>query len=609
MRFSELLNRLRPYLLALALVATILGIAAPYFERPELSQPIWQTGAAPVLAVLILDIILSLAKGRFGLDLVAALSMSAALWFGETLAAAVVALMYSGGQVLENYAANRARRELTALLERAPREAMRQLDGRMELVPIEDLRVNDRVLVRHGDVVPTDGTLREGRALLDLSALTGESLPQSCAPGSAVQSGVVNMGDPFSMTVARLAKDSAYAGIVRLVQQAQQSRAPMVRMADRYALVFLVLAVGIAVLAGMLTGDPVRAVAVLVVATPCPLILAVPVALVSGVSRAARDGVLIKGGAVLEAIARVAVVVFDKTGTITGGQARLVGSDLHGNLSENEALQLAASLDQVSQHSIARALVMEAADRGLKLDQPQEVRETAGEGLEGRVKQSDLILGGRDFVARRLGTRLPESSVPGKVTVALALDNVLVAELHLADRLREGVGAMIAALRKQGIERIVLATGDRVSVTHATIGNLEFDHIHADLSPTDKIAIVNAEKGFGVTMMIGDGVNDAPALAAADVGVAMGARGAAASAESADVVLLVDDPARVLEGLAVARYAIGIARQSVIVGLGLSITGMLVAAAGYLTPVEGAVLQEVIDVAVVLNALRPLRMR
>jgi len=601
----------RPILVAIPAAAIVLGLVAGAAGVAHVADAVWAAATLPVLATLLAEIVTSLRRGDVGLDVVAALSMTAALVFGEYLAAVVVALMYAGGQYLEAFAEKRARREMTALLSRAPRSALRYRDGGLAEVPLDAILPGDRLLIRRGDVVPADGVVAGGTAFLDQSALTGEPLPVRHDANAAVMSGSTNAGDAFDLTVSHRAADSTYAGIVRLVEQAERTKAPMARLADRFALVFLGVTVAIAAGAWLLTGDPIRAVAVLVIATPCPLILAVPVALVAGLSRAAREGILIKGGKALEAMARIKALVVDKTGTLTEGKAKLTGIVTASGLPEAEVLRLAASLDQASKHSMAETIVAEARGRGLALSLPVAVAESAGEGIEGQVDGHAVLVGGSGFVAARLGVdpamlRLATRST-GSATVAVAVDGRLAGELVLADPLRGGTAALLAGLRRLGVARIVLATGDRRDVAEAVAGGLGFDAIHAELTPDRKIMIVIAERKNGPVMMVGDGVNDAPALAAADVGVAMGARGAAASAEAADVVLLVDRLDRILPALAIARRSRRIALESVYAGIGLSIAGMIAAAFGYLTPVEGAILQEAIDVAVILNALRALR--
>ena len=601
----------RRFLAGLVAAGLIAGLAAQFAGFGTWSGPIWTVVTLPVLAALLIEIVTGLRRGDVGLDIVAGLSMSAGLVFGESLAAAIVALMYSGGQFLEAYAERTARREMTALLGRVPRSAMRHRDGGLEEVALDLIKPGDRLLIRQGDVVPVDGAVASGVAVLDQSALTGEAMPVRLAAGESVLSGSTNAGDAFDVVSSHLAAESTYAGIVRLVEAAQHSRAPMSRMADKFAIGFLAVTVVLAAAAWWLTGDPIRAVAVLVVATPCPLILAVPVAIVSGLSRAAKIGILIKGGRALEMLARIRAMVIDKTGTLTVGTARIVATHVADGVEPSELLRLAASLDQASKHIIAQTIVTAAQAQGLALSTPAGVEEQAGEGVRGRVDGRDVIVGGLSYVARKIGASpqamLDRDRPPGALAVAVAADGKLIGVMVLADELRAGTEHFLKSLRKLGIDRIVLATGDRGEVAKFIGTGLGLDSVRSDLTPDQKILVVLSERKNGPVMMIGDGVNDAPALAAADIGIAMGARGAAASAEAADVVLLVDQLDRVLPAIQIARRSRRIALQSVVAGIGLSVIAMIAAAFGYLPPVQGALLQEVIDVAVIFNALRALR--
>jgi heavy metal translocating P-type ATPase len=610
MDVARTLKLARPWLAALAAAGLAGGFAVRLVGLGTWSEMVWASVTVPVLLALLVEIVTVLRRGELGLDIVAALSMIAALAVGQTLAAAIVALMYAGGQYLESFAERAARREMTALLSRVPRFAVRYRDGQLQEVTLDLILPGERLLVRQGDVVPVDGVVAAGVAVLDQSALTGEALPVQQTAGQSVMSGSTNVGEAFDLTASRRAEESTYAGIVRLVEAAQRSRAPMSRLADRYAVVFLAVTVAMAGAAWALTGDPVRAVAVLVVATPCPLILAVPVAIVSGLSRAARLGILIKGGKAIERLAQVRALVIDKTGTLTLGQARLVEIRPTGRIAPDELLRLAASLDQASKHIIAQTVVAAAHARSLALAIPSEVVETPGEGIVGRVDGRAVMIGGLRFITSKLGfdvRAVAGERAPGALAAAVALDNELAGILILSDEVRAGTEQLLRNLRAVGIERIVLATGDRHDVARFVAAGLPIDQVRSELSPDQKILVVLAERKNGPVMMIGDGVNDAPALAAADIGMAMGARGAAASTEAADVVLVVDQLDRVLPAIKVARRSRAIALQSVVAGMGLSIAAMVAAAFGFLPPVEGALLQEVIDVLVILNALRALR--
>ncbi len=599
----------RIILFAVALLGLALGFVVPLLGAEDWQDWIWGAAAAAVLLVLWRDIIASLVKGEIGLDIVAGLSIAVALGFGETLAAAVVALMYAGGQLLEDFAANRARADMQALLARVPKTALRYSDGALSEVGIDDIRVGDRLLIRQGDIIPADGTVESGKALLDMAALTGESVPLRRSEGSEVVSGARSLDTAFDMVALRPASESAYAAIVKLVRAAQQAKAPMVRLADRFALWFLGLTVAMAGAALWATGDHVRMLAVLVSATPCPLILAVPVAIISGMGKAARRGVLMKGGPVLEAMARASSLVIDKTGTLTRGKAELAGIAVAGRRKPDEVLRLAASLEQASAHVTAMAVVEAARARGLKLTFPQAVRETAGEGLEGQVDGHRVAVGGHDYVRRRLKLKAMKKpdAPPGTILAAVAVNGRLAGHLVMADAVRPETPAALTRLRQAGIARIVLASGDAQAVVDRVGQGLGLDSLQGGLDPQAKVDIVLAERARGVVLMVGDGVNDAPALAAADVGISMGARGSAAASEAADAVLLVDDLERLAVAVETSKRARSIALQSVYAGLGLSLAAMTAAAFGYLPVVQGALVQEVIDVAVILNALRALR--
>lgn len=604
---------LRAGLVALPLLGLSAGLVARTLGHADAAALAWSLATLAVLAFLLVQVATSLARGDVGLDLVAVLSMGGALALSQPLAGAVIALMFAGGQALEAYAAGRASRAMTALIARQPRTALREEGNgadapRMREVPLADLAPGDRILVRAGDVLPVDGRVAAGRAVLDLSSLTGESLPAAFAANAAVLSGSLNVGQAFTLLAERRAEESTYAGIVRLVEAARAAKAPMARLADRYALVFLLVTLVLAGGAWAASGDAVRALAVLVVATPCPLILAVPVALVSGLSRAARCGVLVKGGGALEAMAKAEIMVVDKTGTLTHGRARLRAVAALPPLGEAEALRLAASLDQASAHPIARALVEEAKAQGLSLASPSAVTEIPGDGVTGLVEGRRVGAGGPRLM-RAQGIAFPPAGSDGPVasaTILVAVDGRPAAILSFSDPLRRDGAAILASLRECGIARVVLATGDRRNLAEALTAGLPIDAVAADLDPADKTKVVLEERRRGPVMMVGDGINDAPALAAADLGVALGARGAAAAAEAADVVLLVDSLAPLPEAIRIAKASRAIALQSVLVGLGLSLAGMVAAALGALTPVQGALLQEAIDVAVILNAMRAL---
>lgn len=604
-------GRMKSVLLLIAVIGLTAGLALLVAGLPDAATLAWRAGLVPVLGALSYEILRSLWRGEVGLDIVAALSMSAAAVFGETLAASIVAVMYSGGAFLESFAERRARREMSALLSRVPRTATKYVNDTLEDVPLDRVEPGDLLLIHQGAVVPADGDIESAHAILDNSTITGESLPTRLDLGQEAMSGSTNAGEAFDLRVRHRAAESTYAGIVRLVEAAQASKAPMARLADRYSLLFLGVTLLLSFGAWWFTGDPIRAVAVLVVATPCPLILAVPVALVAGLSRAAHYGVLIKGAKPLEILAGIKTLVFDKTGTLTDGRPQIISTEIHNGMSDDEVLYFSAALEQASKHPMAQAIVAAARLKGLRLSAPVDVVEYPGEGITGTVAGHHVAVGGIAFVNEQVGMTAGARPImdAGTVIVSLAVDKGLAAHIAMADALRAGTTELIANLRCLGISRIVMATGDRQAVAENVTKGLALDAVKSDLKPDQKVLLVLAERQHASVMMVGDGVNDAPALAAADIGVAMGARGSAASAEVADIVLLVDQLDRLLPGIEIAKRSRRIAMESVIAGIGMSIVGMLMAALGHLTPVQGAVLQEMIDVAVILNALRVLSIK
>lgn len=605
-------SRLRRLLLLYVLSLLVGGLLGLALDQPVMARWCWIAAAIPAATIIGIDLVRRLRAGHLGVDLIALLAITAALALTEDLTAAIIALMVAGGSALEEFADARARQELTALLARAPRLAHRHTAAGIADVAVALVRPGDLLLVKPGEIVPVDGNIAQGSATLDQSALTGEPLPITCAAPAALCSGVVNAGGPFTLRATAKAADSTYATVVRLVSLAAAERPPLARLADRWALLFLVVTLVLALGAWALTADPVRALAVLVVATPCPLILAAPVALICGISRAARRGIIVKGGSVLERLARTQIVLFDKTGTLTSGTPRVTGVEALNGFSADDLLRLAASLEQVSQHVVARAIVQAAQIRNIALVMPQGTMEIPGGGLSGTVEGRHLTVGAAGIL-EAMGLTLPTSGTTARLAAAsasaswVAIDRVVAGALLLNDRIRPEAARTIRTLRQAGIARLVMVSGDRQASAEAVGAALNFDQTLGELSPAAKIAAVRRERDSGVTLMVGDGINDAPALAAADIGLAMGARGAAAAAEAADVVLLVDRLDRVAEAIVIARHVRIIALQSILAGMGLSAIAMLAASAGHLPPVAGALLQETIDVAVILNALRVLR--
>ncbi|HET9649808.1 MAG TPA: heavy metal translocating P-type ATPase [Microlunatus sp.] len=613
---KQFLQRLSPHaesvLFAVSTSLLIIGGVAWLADRRTVADAVWFAGTIVGLLASVAWTVAAIRRHELSVDVIAVLALAGALVVDEPFAGAMITVMLASGQLLEARAEKRARRDLALLVERSPRTARRRVGETVLEIDVEDVVRGDRLLVRTGEVVPVDGRLVDD-GLLDESALTGEPLPVRHPAGDEVRSGVLNAGGPLELIATTTAAESTYAGLVRLVEQAQASSAPFVRTADRLAVVFVPLTLVLAAAAWALSGDPVRAVAVLVVATPCPLLLAAPIAFISGLSRSARIGVVVKGGGALERLAAGRVMLFDKTGTLTLGQPVLTevitAGVAEGSIEGDELLRLAASLDQVSPHVLATAIVSAAQQRGLSLDLPEEVVEEHGYGVRGRVAGHEVRLGKRSWIIPDVGQAWARQArrradLEGSISVFAAVDGRPAGCLLLEDRIRPDAPRMIRGLRDAGIRRIVLVTGDRAD-TADTVGRIVgVDTVLSECDPADKLAAVRAESAQAPTIMVGDGVNDAPALATAGVGVALAARGATASSETADVVLTVDRIDALADAMLIARRSRRIALQSVSVGMGLSLVAMLAAAAGFLPPAAGAVLQELIDVLAIGVALR-----
>jgi heavy metal translocating P-type ATPase len=596
---------------------TVAGLAAGLVLRlagaAHAADIAWLAVAACGVGYACWAMVDSLRRRRIGVDLIALLALLGAIAVGELLAAAVISVMLATGRALEGWAAGRARRDLAGLLDRVPRTARLRRDGALSTVPLDEIVPGDVVLVAHGDLVPVDGTVAAGRAVLDESALTGEAVPVERPAGDPVRSGVVNAGDPFDLAATARAADSTYAGIVRLVTEAENSQAPFVRLADRYAVWFLLFSLAAAGLAWAVAG-PARAVAVLVVATPCPLILAAPVALVAGMSVAARRGVVVKGGGVLERLAQGTTLLLDKTGTLTSGRPAVTAIWTAGRWSAADVLRMAASLDSESGHVLAEAVVSAARERGAGLAMPRQAEEIPGQGIRGLADGHRVAIGKAAWCGIGGEGGLPEWAAAarrrarqdGSLTVFAAIDGEPAGVIILDDPVRPDAAGTIRALRAGGIRRVVMVTGDRPEVAANVSAAIGVDEVLSELTPGQKLDAVRAERGRGTVIMVGDGINDAPALALADVGIAMGARGATASSQAADAVLTVDRLDRLGEVMWLGRRTRRIALQSVLAGMAMSVAAMAVAAAGWLPAVWGALLQEAIDLAVILNALRAL---
>ena len=543
----------------------------------------------------------SLRSGTWGIDILAVAAIVSTVVLGEYWASLVVVLMLLSGEALEDFAAQRARSELTALMSRAPRIAHLERNGSVEDVPVGSVVPGDVLEVKPGEAVPVDSELLSAGASFDRSSISGESLPVWVAAGAEVLSGAVNTDEVIRIRATTTAQLSQYQTIVELVREAADSKAPFVRLADRVAIPFTIGAMALGLIAWAVSGDPVRLAEVLVVATPCPLLIATPVAFIAGMSRAAARGVIVKGGGALEQLSRVRTAAFDKTGTITQG-VPLVDRIETRDSEEADVLGIAASVETHSAHVLAGAIVDEAARRGLVLPEATRVTEEVAAGLRGLVGGTEVAVGKREFAETSAQSNWPALAA-GETAVFVSREGALIGRVVLTDKVREESASTIAQLRKLGVARTLMLSGDAIDTARKVATAVGIDDVRAGLLPIDKVEAVRAMQPRPV-MMVGDGVNDAPVLAVADVGVAMGARGATAASESADVVVLVDDLGRVPEVVAIAQRTVRVAYQSIGIGIGLSVALMLVASFGVLPAIIGAALQELVDVITILNSLR-----
>ena len=545
-------------------------------------------------------------RGHVGLDILAVVAMVATLAVGEYIASLIIVLMLSGGEALEDFAARRARRDLTALLDRSPRTAHvlthehASDSDEVQDVAVEHVGIDDVLLVRPGEIVPVDGILLTESGTFDESSLTGESLPVTREAGSDVLSGAIN-----GNRAVRRSADSQYQQIVALVRAAEDSRAPVVRLADRFAIPFTAVSLALAGIAWAVSGDPTRFAEVLVLATPCPLLIAAPVAFLGGLSRAAKAGVIMKGGGVVEQLARVQSAAFDKTGTLTQGQPTLVDVRPVGGFEAGELLQLAASAEQYSSHVLADSIRRAAVERGIDLLAAEEASEVATNGVTAVIGGRTVVVGKPSYVASVAADTVRADLTTGEAAAYVAIDGRFAGVLVLADDPRPESVAVVSWLRANGVERIVMLTGDTRATAESIARQTGIDEVHAELLPPEKVHLA-ADLHPRPVMMVGDGVNDAPVLAASDIGVAMGAKGATAAGDAADVVILVDSLSKVVDAVSIGRHTLRVALTAIWLGIGLSVVLMVIAMTGAIPAVAGALTQELVDLATILYALRAL---
>jgi heavy metal translocating P-type ATPase len=556
-------------------------------------------GLFPATIWLIRD----LRNKSMGSDFLAFLSMTSTLLTDELLAASLIAVMLSTGRVLESWAAGQAERALKSLLERMPRNATRiNSDKSLEIIAVANIAIGDRILVKTGEIVPTDGQLLNS-ATLDESALTGEPLPVQKSSSDEISSGTLNAGSPFEYRAQTTSADSTYEGIIKLVKSAQANSAPGVRIANIWALRFVPVALSIAALAWLLTGEIDRAVAVLVAATPCPLILAVPIAIVAGLSQSARNGAVIKGGGILELLSKADTVLLDKTGTLTHGGPAVIQIVTAPGVSVNELVGYAASVDQYSPHIVAKSIIEYANQEKISKSVATAISEIPGKEISGLVNGEKITVG-------QMPNQKPDwLTFDTPLMVAVSRGGQLIGVIGLNDPIRPESKSLITALRKSGISRIALVTGDRADTANAVAKELGISEVFSEISAKDKLDITNQamKVATGSVIVVGDGINDAPALAAADVGVAMGARGASAASEAADVIIVDDSIDRLIRAIRISKRARRKALQAAGIGMALSLVIMATGAFGITSASQGALAQELIDVIAILWALTTLR--
>ncbi len=554
---------------------------------------------------LVIDLALKLFRREFGSDLLAGISIVTSILLGEYLAGCLVVLMLSGGETIERYAVASASSVLKALARRMPNVAHRKRDGTIEDVPLADVKVGDLLVVLPHEACPADGAVVEGHGVMDEAYLTGEPYMISKGPGTAVISGAVNGESALTIQASKLPVDSRYAKIVAVMREAEENRPQIRRLADRLGAVYTPVAVGIALIAWLASGDALRFLAVLVVATPCPLLIAIPVAIIGAISLAAKRGIIVRDPAVLERADKCSTVIFDKTGTLTYGEPVLVNQHVSPAFDKLDVLRLVAGLERYSKHPLAQSVVAAADSAGVRPVPAADVSEPPGQGLTGHIEGRRVEVTKRSRYLAMSGA--DESLLPpvaSGLECVIVIDGKLAATYQFRDSPRKESRPFIEHLSaKHGFKKVMLVSGDRESEVKYLGDLVGITDVRASMSPEDKVAIVKEENKSAETLFVGDGVNDAPALASATVGIAFGQH-SDVTGEAAGAVVMTPSLGKVDEFFHISRHMRAVALQSAIGGMALSIFGMLIASFGFLPPVAGAIAQEVIDVAVILNALR-----
>ena len=590
---------------ALAVASLLAGVILQIASMAVAAHWVLGTTAVILTFPLLYNMWEDIRHGTYGIDILAATAIVTAVILHQYWAAIVVVLMLTGGEALEDFAERRAHAELSALLKRAPQYAHVIRSRKVLDIKASAVRVSDKLEIRPGEVVPVDAIILEGGGSFDESSLTGEAIPVTKQPGDQVLSGSINQDGVLLVRALHTAADSQYQQIIKLVEAASKSQAPFVRLADRYSIPFTVTAYAIAGAVWFISGDAIRFLEVIVVATPCPLILAAPIAIISGMSRASKYGIIVKTGSALERLAEAQTIAFDKTGTLTAGKPVVEKVTTFGSFTKNDVLGSAAALEQSSNHVLAEAIVTAATERKIRFAKAKHVTETAGHGLAASIKNSHILVGNIGFIHTN-EVEMPaafKSTTVTKTATFVAIDGKLAGVITFADELRPETSWTLEHLRRLKLKNMVMLTGDHEKAAQNIAGKVGISHYLASALPSEKLRAIDKITDRPV-IFVGDGVNDAPVLTAADVGIALGARGSTAASESADIVIMQDDLSYVARALAIARRTFSIASQSIMIGIGLSIALMLVFATGKFSPVVGALVQEVVDVIVIFNALR-----
>jgi heavy metal translocating P-type ATPase len=592
------------YKLAATIVIGIIALILQFiFGQPVIAQ-ILVTGLGTLMAFsMLIEMITTLRSGKYGIDLLAIMAIVATLAVGEYWASLLVLVMLTGGDSLEDYAAQRAGLELKSLLDNSPQIAHQLVNDQLTDIPVTAVKVGDYLVVKPGEIVPVDGHVLSGVSSFNEASLTGEARPIEKPVGAELLSGSLNGDISVTMVVDQIAANSQYQAIIKLVKQSEAQPAHFVRMADRYAVPFTLISLLIAGAAWVFSGDPVRFAEVLVVASPCPLILAAPIALVAGMSRASRNGIIVKTGTTIEKLARARTIAFDKTGTITQGQLTVAKVVPLAHLSAAELLQLAASAEQQSSHILARSLVNYVGTT--ELLPLSHLTEVTGAGVTADVAAHHVKVGKLNYVAPQV-TKSPTQ----QTAIHVVVDETYVGYIEFSDQVRPEAAATITRLRQLGLQQVMMLTGDQATTAQTIAQAVGVDEVHAGCLPQDKINLLKAvAPEQQPVIMVGDGVNDAPSLTAADVGIAMGAHGATAASESADAVILKDDLSRVARAVTIAQETMRIAKGDVLTGIVILVILMLIAATGVIPALLGALFQEAVDTITILLALRARRDR